>query len=125
MSLTKHGQNMRNVRRKGVAMGLVVGVVSGAVLAGSFAGTRGAFAFGLLDADYDYLLAQQIDRNKPPMLDLSPKERTRVHDLINDPRTAGDPAKRDKNVRDELALFLGHQVWEKEHPGQLWDAPAR
>ncbi len=59
------------------------------------------------------------------MLDLSPKERTRVHDLINDPRTAGDPAKRDKNVRDELALFLGHQVWEKEHPGQLWDAPAR
>jgi hypothetical protein len=112
---------MRKVRRNGVAMGLVLGFV----LAGLFAGTPGAFAFGLLDEGYDYLVAQHIDRNKPPMLDLSPKERTRVHDLINDPRTADDPAKRDKNVRDELALFLGHQVWEKEHPGQLWDAPAR
>jgi hypothetical protein len=116
---------MRKVRRNGVAMGLVLGFVLGFVLAGLFAGTPGAFAFGLLDEDYDYLVAQHIDRNKPPMLDLSPKERTRVHDLINDPRTADDPAKRDKNVRDELALFLGHQVWEKEHPGQLWDAPAR
>jgi hypothetical protein len=125
MTLTKHGQNMRNVRRIAVAMGLVVGVALGIVLAGLFAGTPGAFAFGLLDADYDYLLAQHIDKDRPPMLDLSPKERTRVHDLINDPRTAGDPAKREKNVRDELALFLGHQVWEKEHPGQLWNAPAR
>jgi hypothetical protein len=123
MTLTKHGQNMKRVRRNGAAMGLAF--VLGFVLAGLFGGTPGAFAFGLLDEDYAYLQAQHIDRNKPPMLDLSPKERTRVHDLINDPRTADDPAKRDKNVRDELALFLGHQVWEKEHPGQLWDAPAR
>lgn len=97
----------------------------GSVLVGLLAGPAGAFAFGLSDEDYDYLQAQHIDRTKPPMLDLSPKERTRVHDLINDPRTAGDPAMRDKNVRDELALFLSHQLWEKEHPGQLWDAPAR
>ena len=93
-------------------------MVLGFALAGLFAGAPSAFAFGL-DEDYAYLKAQNIDRNKPPMLDLSPKERTRVHDLINDPRTADDPAKRDKNVRDELALFLGHQVWEKEHPGQI------
>jgi hypothetical protein len=97
----------------------------GLVVAGLFAGTASALAFGLLDEDYAYLQALNINRSKPPMLDLSPKERARVHDLINDPRTADDPAKRDENVRDELALFLRHQVWEMEHPGQLWDAPAR
>jgi len=97
----------------------------GAFLAGLLAGSSFAFAFGLSDDDYHYLEAQNIDRNKPPMADLSPKERTRVHDLINDSRTANDPAARDRNVRDELALVLAHQQWEEAHPGQLWDAPAR
>jgi hypothetical protein len=95
----------------------------GLVLAWLLAGP--AFAFGLSDDDYHYLEAQNIDRNKPPMADLSPKERSRVHDLINDSRTASDRAARARNVRDELVLFLAHQQWEEAHPGQLWDAPAR
>jgi hypothetical protein len=101
------------------------GLVRGLVLAGLLTGPTFAFAFGLSDDDYHYLEAQNIDRNKPPMADLSPKERTRVHDLINDSRTASDPAARDRNVRDELALVLAHQQWEEAHPGQLWDASAR
>ena len=87
--------------------------------------TASAFAFGLSDEDYDYLKAKQIERSDAPMRDLSPKERTRVHDLINDPQTASDPSARDRNVKDALNLFLEHQLWEKEHPGELWDAPKR
>jgi hypothetical protein len=87
--------------------------------------TASVFAFGLSDEDYDYLKAKQIERSDAPMRDLSPKERTRVHDLINDPQTASDPSARDRNVKDALNLFLEHQLWEKEHPGELWDAPKR
>jgi hypothetical protein len=54
---------------------------------------------------------------------LGPRERTRLHNLITDPETANDPSARDKNVKDAIAVFLRHQVWEKEHPGKLWDAP--
>jgi hypothetical protein len=108
---------MKNVQRNGVAIGLAAVVL--------LADSSGAFAVGLSDEDYSYLETQHIDRSTPPMLDLSPKERARLHNLINDPRTAGDSALRDKNVRDELALFLSHQQWEEAHPGQLWDVPAR
>jgi hypothetical protein len=59
------------------------------------------------------------------MLDLSPKERSRVHDLINDPQTINDPAARDKNIKEALDIYLGHQLWEKAHPGELWDAPKK
>jgi hypothetical protein len=48
-----------------------------------------------------------------------------VHNLINDPRAANDPTARDRNVKDALALFLEHQLWEKAHPGELWDAPKK
>jgi hypothetical protein len=34
-------------------------------------------------------------------------------------------AARDKNVKDALGIFLKHQLWEKQHPGELWDAPKR
>jgi hypothetical protein len=30
-----------------------------------------------------------------------------------------------RNVKDALAIFLEHQVWEKAHPGELWDAPKK
>jgi hypothetical protein len=90
-----------------------------------FAATVSAFAFGLSDEDYDYLKSQHIERSAAPMLDLSPKELARVHNLINDPRTANDPTARNGNVKDALALFLEHQLWEKAHPGELWDAPKR
>ena len=53
---------------------------------------------------------------------LGPKERSRLHNLINDPQPN---AVRDKNVKDILGLFLEHQLWEKAHPGELWDAPKK
>jgi hypothetical protein len=41
------------------------------------------------------------------------------------PAQFNDPTARDKNVKDVLAEFLAHQLWEKSHPGELWDAPKR
>jgi hypothetical protein len=96
-----------------------------AAMVGFFVLTVSAFAFGLSDEDYDYLKTQHIERSGAPMLDLSPKERERVHNLINDPGTAGDQIVRNKNVKDVLAIFLEHQLWEKAHPGELWDAPKK
>jgi hypothetical protein len=96
-----------------------------AVTVGFFAVTVSAFAWGLSDEDYDYLKTQQIERSDTPILDLSPKERQRLHNLINDPGTAGDPTVRNKNVNDALAIILEHQLWEKAHPGELWDAPKK
>ena len=96
------------------------------VTAGFLAVTVSALAFGLSDADYSYLAAtQHVERDSAPILDISPKERSRLHALINDPQTANDPVVRDKNVKDALAEFLNHQLWESLHPGQLWDAPKR
>jgi hypothetical protein len=82
-----------------------------------------AFAYDLSDKDIEYLKTLQMERDHAPILDLSPKERSRLHELINDPRTANDTAQRDKNVRDVVAVFFDHQLWEKAHPGELWDAP--
>ena len=48
-----------------------------------FAVTSSAIAWGLSDEDYDYLrTTHNLERYNPPVLDLSPKERTRIHDLI-------------------------------------------
>jgi hypothetical protein len=82
-----------------------------------------AFAYDLSDKDYEYLKTQHIERDHVPILDLSPKERSRLHGLINDPQTANDAAARDRNVKEVVAVFLDHQLWEKAHPGELWDAP--
>jgi hypothetical protein len=95
-----------------------------AITAGFVVGARSASAFGLSDDDYLYLAkVQHVERYDAPVLDISPLEQTRLHNLINDPRTAGDPIVRDKNVKDALDEFLAHQLWEKSHPGQLWDDP--
>ena len=84
------------------------------------AATSSAVAAGLSDEDYDYLRkTQSLERHDAPVLNLGPKERSRLHDLINDPRS--EAALRDMNVKDALALFLEHQLWEKAHPGELWD----
>jgi hypothetical protein len=86
--------------------------------------TSSAVAWGLSDEDYSYLRkTQHLERDDAPVLDLSPNERSRLHVLINDPQS--DTAVRDKNVKDALALFLEHQLWEKAHPGELWDAPKK
>ncbi len=106
---------MRNERRSCGAIG--------AAAAAFFSVTASALAFGLSDEDYDYLKRQHIERSDAPMHDLSPKEQARVHNLINDPRTANDSTARDKNVKGALDLFLEHQLWEKAHPGELWDTP--
>jgi hypothetical protein len=84
-----------------------------------------AFAFGLSEADFAYLTTQNIERNSPPIHDLSPKEQARLHSLINDPRTANDPDAQAKYVSQALAESLDHQLWERSHPGRLWDAPKR
>jgi hypothetical protein len=100
-------------------------VAISAAMVGFFAITVSAFAFGLSDNDYDYRKKQHIERSDAPILDLSPKERQRMHNLINDPGTANDPIIRNKNVKDALAIFLEHQLWEKAHPGELWDKPKK
>jgi hypothetical protein len=86
--------------------------------------TSSAGAWGLSDEDYDYLRrTQSLERYDAPVLNLGPKERSRLHNLINDPQSAA--AVRDKNVKDTLGLFLEHQLWEKAHPGELWDVPKK
>ena len=75
-------------------------IISG-VAVGFFVVTVSAFAFGLSDDDYTYLAAtQHVARDSVPILDISPKERSRLHALINDPQTANDPLMRDKNVKN-------------------------
>ena len=59
---------------------------------------------------------QNAERDHAPILDISPKEPSR---LINDPQTANDPTACDKNVKDALAEFLDHQLWEKSHRRQF------
>jgi hypothetical protein len=86
--------------------------------------TGSAYGYGLLDEDLVYLkTVQQLEPYDAPILDLSPKERSHLHDLINDPRSVDELYARDKNVKDALALFLSHQLCEKANPGQMWDAP--
>jgi hypothetical protein len=108
---------MRNERRNCAlasvaAVGLLLAAISSAV------------AWELSDEDYDYLRrTQNLERYDAPILNLSPKERSRLHYLITDLQS--EAAARDKNVKDTLALFLEHQLWEKAHPGELWDAPKK
>jgi hypothetical protein len=108
---------LRNEHRN---CGLVPATAVGLLLAV----TSSAVAWGLSDEDYDYLKrTQSLERYDAPILHLSPKELSRLHNLIND--TQPDAAVRDKNVKDTLGLFLKHQLWEKVHPGELWDAPKK
>jgi hypothetical protein len=84
-----------------------------------------ALAFGLTDADYDYLATQNVPRDSAVLRALSPKEQARLHAIIIDRASEHDPTARAKNVADALALYQEHQRWELEHPGQLWDQPRR
>jgi hypothetical protein len=62
---------------------------------------------------------QHAERDHAPILDINPKERSRLHNLINDPQTANDPTAGDENVRDALAEFLDHRLWEKDPSGPV------
>jgi hypothetical protein len=107
-----HNERSNCALASAAAVGLLLAVTSPAV------------AWGLSDEDYDYLRkTQNLERYDAPVLNLSPKERSRLHYLITDPQS--DATVRDKNVKDTLALFLEHQLWEKAHPGELWDAPKK
>jgi hypothetical protein len=98
-------------------------VTSAAVAILLSAAASSAVAWGLSDEDYDYLRhTQNLERYDQPILDLSPRERVRLHELITDPKAANDPVVRDRTVRQEIALFLSHRSWEEAHPGKLWDA---
>jgi hypothetical protein len=94
-------------------------------VAAFFGGTAVSFAVGLSDTDYEYLAAQELERNSPILRDLSPKEQATLHAIIGDSRTAVDPTARAKNVNDALAVYREHQLWERVHPGELWDIPRR
>jgi hypothetical protein len=84
-----------------------------------------AFAVGLTESDFSYLSTRTVQRSDRLIQSLSPKEQSRLHALINDAKTANDPAARAKDVSDVLAEFKSHQDWELDHPGQLWDVPNR
>jgi hypothetical protein len=113
---------MRNrlLQRGSWKYGIVVGVA-----AGFFAVTVTAFAEGLSDEDYLYLATIQHVDHSATVLHISPMERETLHYLINDPQASTDPAMRDKKVKNALDEFLAHQLWERSHPGQLWDAAKR
>src|SRR5580704_8258933 len=106
-----------------------MGIVSKySIFAGAIAGyllVTPAFAVGLTEADFDYLTTQNVQSDGAVIRGLSPKEQSRLHVLINDLTTANDPIARAKDVSNALAEFKGHQEWEVEHPGQLWDEPKR
>jgi hypothetical protein len=84
-----------------------------------------AHAFGLTDADYDYLTTQNVPRDSSILRGLSPKEQARLHAIIINGASDNDPAAQAKNVADAIAVYEGHQLWEQMHPGQLWDVPTR
>jgi hypothetical protein len=79
----------------------------------------------LTEADYAYLAAQQVPKTSPVLQGLSPKEQSRLGSVINDSRTAHDPAARARSVQELLAEFEDNQRWERMNPGQLWDQPRR
>jgi len=103
-------------------------VLKYSIRAGVFAGffiITPAFAVGLTEADFDYLITQNVQSDGAVIRGLSPKEQSRLHVLINDLTTANDPAARAKDVSNALAEFKNHQEWEVDHPGQFWGEPKR
>jgi hypothetical protein len=84
-----------------------------------------AFANSLSEADLEYLATQEVSHGSPVLTGLSPKERSRLHSVINDDRTRGDPVGQARNVKAVLDEFRGNQLWESLNPGKLWDAKTR
>jgi hypothetical protein len=84
-----------------------------------------AAAFGLTDTDQEYLSARGVERTSPVLRGLSPREQARLHAVINDAATAGDPAARASAVTKALEEFRERQAWEETHPGELWGVRRR
>jgi len=71
-------------------------------------------------SDYVYLASQHVLANSPILENMSPKELSRLHWIINDEHSKANPILRADAVRDALVEFKEHQLWEKMHPGHLW-----
>lgn len=84
-----------------------------------------AGAFGLTDVDQEYLSAQGVERTSSVLRGLSPREQARLHAVINDAATAGDPLARASAVTKALEEFRERQAWEETHPGELWGVRRR
>ncbi len=91
----------------------------------TFLTASAASAFGLTEADYNYLETQKIEKGSTLIRDLSPREQARLHALINDGRTQDNPIAQAENVKEALRGFSQNQLWEQQNPGQLWDTPRR
>ena len=71
--------------------------------------------------DYVFLATQGIQRDDTILQKVSPKELRRLHYLINDKRIESNPQSRIQAVMEALTEFEGHQRWETQNPGRLWD----
>jgi hypothetical protein len=68
----------------------------------------------------DLSLPRVIERSDAPILNLSPKEQIRVHNLINDPRTADDRVFGIRTSKTR-APYISNTMVEKARPGEVWD----
>jgi hypothetical protein len=93
------------------AMRFAIAAAAGLAL---LAAATPAGAFGLTDVDQEYLSAQGVER-----------EQARLHAVINDAATAGDPLARASAVTKALEEFRERQAWEETHPGELWGVRRR
>jgi hypothetical protein len=71
-------------------------------------------------SDYAYLASQKVLANGPILQNMSPKELSRLHWIINGELSKANPILRADAVRDALVEFEEHRLWEKMHPGHLW-----
>jgi hypothetical protein len=116
--------NLREIRCLVLCFGKPVmkyGILIGAAAA-TFLGATSASAFFLTEGDYAYLATQNFVRSESIFQNLGPREEARLHALINDLQTENAPAVRAKIVTDTLREFMDHRLWEKAHPGQIWDS---
>jgi hypothetical protein len=72
-------------------------------------------------SDYVFLDTQNVRSTDAILKKMSPKELRRLHYVINDARTEKSPNSRAQAVMDALGEFEGHQRWETDNPGHLWD----
>lgn len=75
--------------------------------------------------DYTYLSTQGVARDHSVLGKMSPRELSRLHYVIIDQRTDGDPKAKSREVFGLLSEFEANQQWERDNPGLLWDDKKR
>jgi hypothetical protein len=111
-------QQARQIVRQTPFIGLAIAIL---LACSPYAGLAQDFGVLLSPADYDYLAVQGVSRDSVVLQKMSPKELSRLHKVINDTRTGGNPQSRANAVRSVLAELEGNQRWENANPGRLWD----